>query len=194
MKKLNFKQRLALFVNKHSLLLVIALLSFGVIARLAPHAPNFAPIGAIALFGGLYLPRRVALFAPILAMLVSDYLIGFYSPLVMASTYVSFTIIGLLGLTVRRNKNFANVAGATMLGSVIFFLVTNAAVWKFGSFYPADISGLMASYINAIRFFRNTFLSDALYVGVLAGSYEFVTSWASRELSLGLNTFEPVKS
>jgi hypothetical protein len=44
-----------------------------------PHAANFAPIGAIALFGGVYLNKRLALVVPMVAMLISDYFIGFDS-------------------------------------------------------------------------------------------------------------------
>lgn len=147
-----------------------------VILRLLPHLPNFAPITAIALFGGTYLNKKTAILAPILAMLISDYFIGFYSLPIMASVYLSFAISGLLGLWLRRRKNVANIAGTTLFASAQFFLTTNFAVWAFGTMYPPTAAGLLASYVNAIPFFRNTVLGDFFYVGVFFGIFELVRS------------------
>ncbi len=66
--------------SNHSRLL--ALLSAIVVAaalRLAPHPPNFTPIGAMALFSGAYLGRKwLAFAAPLAALLLSDAVLGFY--------------------------------------------------------------------------------------------------------------------
>jgi len=59
-------------------MITLLFIFIGAILRVIPHAPNFAPIAAIALFGGVYLPKKKALILPILAMLISDYFIGFY--------------------------------------------------------------------------------------------------------------------
>ncbi len=59
--------------------LAIALVVLGAALRFAPHLPNFAPIAAIALFGGVYLNKKYALIVPIAAMLISDYFIGFFT-------------------------------------------------------------------------------------------------------------------
>ncbi len=40
--------------------------------RLAPHPPNFAPVGSVALFGGAKLRGWQAYCVPLLAMLVTD--------------------------------------------------------------------------------------------------------------------------
>ncbi len=48
----------------------------GVGLRLLPHPPNFAPIAAIALFGGVYLSRKIAFVLPIIALAISDLFIG----------------------------------------------------------------------------------------------------------------------
>lgn len=165
--------------------LPILLIIFGFAARLLPHAPNFAPIGAIALFGGMYLPRKLSIIAPLAAMLASDAIIGFYSWQIMMSVYTSFALMGFIGFWVREHKRFSNLIGGTLLGSTLFFLVTNGAVWAFGTMYPPTFSGLIQSYIMAIPFFRNTVLGDLFYVGVLVGSYEVIRYWiASREVSL----------
>jgi hypothetical protein len=71
-------------------------------SRLLPHPANFTAIGAIALFGGVYLEKRFAFVVPILAMLMSDYFIGFYSG--MYWVYGSFVLIGLIGVWLKNHK------------------------------------------------------------------------------------------
>ena len=148
-----------------------------IILRLIPHLPNFAPIAAMALFGGTYLNKKYALLVPIAAMLISDWFIGFYNPWIMASVYGSFIIIGLIGLWLKNHKNVANVLGASISGSIIFFLVTNFAVWAVPgklALYPHTWQGLLDCYIMGLPFLKNTFLGDLFYVGALFGLYEIV--------------------
>ncbi len=134
--------------------------------------PNVAPIAALALFGGTYLPRRLAFLLPMATMAVSDAIIGFYHPGIMASVYASFLLSGGLGLWLRKRKRMTTVTAATLTGSVAFFLVTNAAVWWFGSLYPHTATGLLASYAAGLPFFRNTVLGDLGFVGLMFGAYE----------------------
>src|SRR3990167_5888098 len=93
----------------------------GAALRFIPHAANFAPIGAMALFGGAKINKKYALIIPLAAMLISDYFIGFYSWQIMASVYSSFLIYGLLGLWARKNESWLKIGGATLAGSVLFF-------------------------------------------------------------------------
>ena len=147
----------------------------GVILRLLPHLPNFAPIAAMALFGGTYLNRRYALVVPLIALLIGDIFIGFYSPWIMLSVYGSFALIGLIGIWLKNHKNVPNVIGGTLMGSIIFFLVTNFACWVIPhSFYPHTWQGLMQSFIMGLPFFRNTLMGDLFYVGAMFGLYELV--------------------
>lgn len=139
-----------------------------IILRLIPHVANFAPIAALALFGGVYLNKKYALIIPLVAMLISDAIIGFYNPLIMLSVYGSFTIIALLGLWLKRNKNILNVISVTLAGSTIFYLITNFAVWVVPhSFYSKNLQGLILCYTMGLPFFKNTFLGDLFYVGTI---------------------------
>lgn len=144
-----------------------------IILRLLPHPPNFAPIAAIALFGGTYLGKKYALLVPLAAMIVSDYFIGFYDLKLMLAVYGSFLLIGLLGLWLKQHKSVRNITGVTLLGSILFFIITNFAVWAFSSWYPHNFTGLWQCYVLALPFFRNTLLGDLFYVSVLFGAYEF---------------------
>ncbi len=150
------------------------LIALGVSARLLPHPANFAPIAAIALFSGLYLPKRLAIIVPATALLLSDIVLGFYTWQVVVSVYACFALTGIMGLRLAKQKNFTTIALGTILASIIFFLVTNWAVWAFGTMYPHTTTGLMQSYIMALPFFRNSLLGDIFYTTVLVGSMELI--------------------
>jgi ABC-type multidrug transport system fused ATPase/permease subunit len=139
-------------------------------SRLVPHPPNFAPIAAMALFGGAYFSdRRQAFLVPLAAMFLSDLVIGLHSTI--AVVYGSFALIVCIGFWLRRRRTVSLVAGATLAGSVVFFVITNFGVWALGSWYPKTLSGLMTAYIQAIPFFRNTVAGDLFYVSILFGGF-----------------------
>ena len=157
--------------------MAIFFIASAIILRLLPHLPNFAPIAAMALFGGTYLNKKYALLVPIAAMLISDWFIGFYNPWIMASVYGSFIIIGLIGLWLKNHKTVANILGASIFGSIIFFLITNFAVWVVPgklALYPHTWQGLLDCYIMGLPFLKNTLLGDLFYVGALFGLYEAI--------------------
>lgn len=161
-------------------LVALALIIFAAGLRLAPHAPNFAPVGAVALFAGAVLSRRYALPVVLLTMLASDAVIGFYAWPIMVSVYASFAAIAALGLWTRRGPaRFAKTAVAAASGSVLFFAVTNFAVWCFSGMYPQTARGLLAAYAMAVPFFKNTLAGDLFYSGLLFGLFA-VSAWTIR--------------
>jgi len=145
----------------------------GVLARILPHPANFAPIAAMALFGGTYMSKKQAFVLPILAMILSDFVIGFDSLSMRLTVYGSFLIMVLIGTWLKNHKNAKNVILASLFSSVIFFVLTNFSVWAFGTMYPKTSAGLVQSYVFAIPFFRNTILGDLFYSGIFFGGYEF---------------------
>lgn len=153
------------------------LILLGITARLFPHPANVAPIAAVAIFAGLYLPKRWALVIPLIALFVSDLVIGFYDLRIMLTVYGSFAITGYIGMRVREKKNVRRIIGGTLLGSVIFYLATNAAVWGFGTLYPHTLFGLIESYVMALPFFRNSIVGDLFFTGILVGSMELLLAY-----------------
>ncbi len=181
-------------------MLISIIIIGGVILRLLPHVPNFAPITATALFGGVYLRKRYAIILPIATMAVSDYLLlyfhpfgsqfitfnHFYPPAALFASanlfvWVSFAISGLVGMWLKNHKNVKTVLAATLFCSIQFFLVTNAAVWL-GGMYSRGIMGLWESYIAGIPFFRYTIAGDFFYTGVFFGSYELAVNLSKKYL------------
>ncbi|MEI6040112.1 MAG: DUF6580 family putative transport protein [Candidatus Berkelbacteria bacterium] len=150
---------------------------FDAIVKFIPNLPNFAPIAAIALFSSVYLNKKYALIIPVVTMIISDLFIGFYNPWLMAAVYGSFVLIGLIGLWVKNNKTVTNVIGATLTGSVLFFLLTNFVMWAIqpympAAIYPQTLQGLVDCYTMGLPFFRNTLAGDIFYVGAMFGLME----------------------
>lgn len=163
------------------LFIIVFLIGLGVFARFLPHPPNFAPIAALALFGACYLPRKWALLLPLAAMFVSDIFIGFYDIGVMLAVYGSFLLIGGMGFLLKKRKNWYFVGGSALLAAVLFFLVTNFAVWAFTPWYAKTFAGLWQSYMLALPFFRYTLLGNLFYVSSFFGVFELANLWLKRK-------------
>jgi hypothetical protein len=138
--------------------------------RLIPHPPNFTAVGAMALFGGAYFSeKKFAFIVPLIAMLLSDLIIGFHKG--MLSVYLSFVLIVGIGILLSRNIKLKNVVAASLISSVLFFVLTNFQMWLQSPLYAKNISGLVACYVAAIPFFHYTILGDLFFVGVLFGVF-----------------------
>lgn len=152
--------------------LAAALLAALVVAgRLLPHPPNFTPTAGVALFAGFLLARSsAALGVTWGALLVSDAMIGFYHPLVMLSVYACLGLPVVLRRFVGQ-PSWWRVAGCAAASSVVFFAVTNFAVWAATPGYGWTLEGLARSYVAAIPFFKYTLAGDLLWSLSLFGSW-----------------------
>jgi hypothetical protein len=159
-------------MKREYLFLALGLLAFTVIIRLVPHLPNATPVSALALVGGVYLGRRWALALPLIALLLSDLAIGFYDWRIMASVYGSFALIGMLSFVVRKHPGVSTVALATCGAPVLFYCITNFAVWIFSPWYAHDLGGLLNCYELGLPFLRAMFLGDFFYVPLFFGAFE----------------------
>jgi hypothetical protein len=158
-----------------SILVLVAALT-----RLLPHPFNFSPIGAMALFGGCYIVnKRLAFLLPISAMLISDTLLelikgkgaGFHP--ILLWVYLSFAVITCIGFYLRGRAQRQTIMVASLVGSVLFFLITNFGQWVTG-YYGYGAGSLTTSFVNAIPFFRGTVLGDLFYNLVLFGSFAII--------------------
>jgi hypothetical protein len=139
----------------------VALIVVGVTLRLLPHPANFAPVTAIAIFGGALLPRRQALIVPVLIMMISDAFIGFYT--MMPVVWACYVLIALAGNFFLREFRMLRTATVTLASSLFFFIATNFAVWISSGMYAHTWTGLERCYILALPFFRNTLAGDCVY-------------------------------
>ena len=165
------------------IIIAVLLISFIIVARILPHLPNVAPVAAAALVAGVYLGRKWALIVPLVGMLMSDILLGFYNSTVMLAVYGSFLLIGLVAWLLKNNKSAINIITASLVSSILFFFLTNLAVWLASDWYTRDLAGFLLTYELAVPFFRNTLVGDLLYVGVLFTIFESVEAFSRQKLA-----------
>lgn len=177
MKKIEFNLRSGI------LFLIVLLAAF---SRLIPHPLNFAPIGAMALFGAAYFHKRaMAILIPIAAMWISDLALNnlvysarfegfvwFYPGAFW--TYASFLLIGLAGFLLLKKMKPLKLLAASLSASLIFFLLSNFGFWTTGLLYPLSFEGLIACYAAGLPFFKNTLLGDLSYTILLFGAFELM--------------------
>lgn len=151
-------------------LALAALVIAAAASRLLPHPPNFTAVGAIALFAGAsFADRRAAFLVPLAGMLLSDLVIGLHRMLPLVYALVCVTVV--LGVALRRHRGALPIAGAGFASALIFYLVTNAAVWAGGRLYPPTVDGLLASYVAALPFFGHALAANLFYSALLFGGW-----------------------
>ncbi len=153
-----------------ALLLTVA----GVLGRLIPHPPNFAPVGAASLFAGAKLPWWQAYLVPLAVMAATDPILGAYYGVPAFSRaqifiYSSFLLSVVIGRRMRRSPGVAMIASAALLCATQFFLITNFAVWLLSAQYPPTLAGLAACYVAGIPFFGWTIAGNLVYSAALFG-------------------------
>jgi hypothetical protein len=153
--------------------IAVCLIAAGVLMRILPHPANFAPIAAISIFGGSVLPKKVSIWVPLGAMMISDAFIGFYA--LMPLIWACYLLIALASSRWLRPASLLKGAALTLSASVFFYIVTNFGVWATSGMYAHTWAGLISCYTLAIPFFRNTLLSDAIYTAGLFGIYALAT-------------------
>tara|TARA_Y100001970_G_scaffold212744_1_gene259850 strand:+ start:593 stop:1093 length:501 start_codon:yes stop_codon:yes gene_type:complete len=139
-----------------TLVLILAL------SRLIPHPPNFTPIIAVAIMSAYFFKNvYFSLAVLLISMFISDIFIGFYNNMFLI--YFTISFIALVFFQFAKNLNSKNLLVFGLVGSVIFFIISNFGVWLFGSLYEKNLNGLIYCYTLAIPFFVNTLVSTILY-------------------------------
>tara|TARA_Y100000385_G_C13086806_1_gene636786 strand:+ start:1374 stop:1943 length:570 start_codon:yes stop_codon:yes gene_type:complete len=167
-------------LNK-SILLITSIVVFGVIARLLPHIPNFAPMGAIALFAVAFYKRKsLALILPVTAWWLSDLFLNntryatsekiSWFTLDQLFSVIALIIIVVLGGFLLKKLSVSKIILGSTGASLVFFIVSNFGVWMNGMLYPKTIQGLIDCYTMAIPFYQATFLSDMIYTSMFFGA------------------------
>lgn len=153
------------------------LIVLGAAFRLLPHPPNAVPMAALALYAGARLPRRWAVVVPLAAMALADLVLdrrydSWGWDLGRALNYGAFALIVALGCLPRRDAGPATRLGMGLLGSALFFVISNFGVWATGGGFgfPRTGAGLVACYTVAWPFFYpNAILADLIGTAAFFG-------------------------
>ncbi len=150
------------------------------IFRLLPHPPNATPVAAMALVGGIYISRKyLAILLPILALFIGDLILNntinrpFFEGTgfivfdeYMITNYLAFIVTVGIGFLLVQKTSFQKILFGTLFSSIGFFVITNLGTWMTSVIYPKNFVGLSACFTAAIPFFRNTLLSNAIFISL----------------------------
>jgi hypothetical protein len=173
-------------MNKKRFLVLSGFIFIAALSRIVPHPYNFAPLGAMSLFGAAYFTnKKLSFLLPLAAFFVSDLLVNnilfasYYDGFVLFTPgfywmYGSVALIVVAGIFILKKVNLKNVIAGSLTASIIFFVVTNFGAWLGSPIYPQSLSGLLMSYSAGIPFFHYTIAGDLIYSGVMFGAFEYV--------------------
>jgi hypothetical protein len=165
-----------------ALILILAAVAYRIAAALLIHSgttwlSNFAPLAAIALCGAAYFPRRFKFSIPLGALFISDLFLNYYYGATLMEPHVigryfALALVGLIGLALQNRASFKTLLPASILGSTIFYLITNSISWLSDPGYLKNFGGLIQALTVGLpqysatptwMFFRNTILSDLFF-------------------------------
>jgi len=157
---------------RFEVVLAMAIIFLAMMTRFLPHAPNFSPTLAVALFAGaMFADKRLAFGIPLVVILFTDWALGFYGG--MSFVYLAYVLTIVMGMYLRSRKVLPVVVAA-LSSAMVFFVFSNLGVWLFAGLYPLTWAGLVQCYVLAIPFFTNTLTSTVLGSAVLFGAHSFV--------------------
>lgn len=166
----------------YSVLILIMLAT--ALSRLIPHPYNFAPIGALGLFGAAYFSNRIlAIILPLASLWISDVVINntlyadYYNGFTLFNSgmiwiYGTIALTSFIGMFTLKNVNVKTVLGSSILASILFFVITNFVCWPGNMAYSQNFDGLMVCYAAGIPFFKGTLAGNIFYSALMFGSYE----------------------
>jgi hypothetical protein len=166
--------------SKQEFILAATLVVIGIGSRLLFNALgiwNFNAVMASSVFAGAYLLRsRRSYLIPIVTMLATDAVLGFYFLPAMIINYGALMLCMFIGSSYSKRPSLGRWVGVTLGSSVAFFIITNFGTWLFQTMepqlYAMNLSGLAQAYAMAIPFYRNSLASDVIFSAVLFGGFE----------------------
>ncbi len=139
----------------------IAIFILILISRIVPHPPNFTPIIALSFYVPAILGIKFLFFFA-LSYVFIDIFFGLHD----ASFFVWGSIILISLISKFWKTSFRARAIGVVLGSIIFFAITNFGVWTSG-YYGYTFNGLISCYVAAIPFFNNTLMATIIYAFII---------------------------
>ena len=167
------------------LLIGLAILTrFAIALHWLPQAFHFTPLGAALLYFGAR-RSRAQMWVPVALLFATDVVLTrfvYHWPLtfeVFSSVFYYILAIFIGGL-LKEKTTAPGIAGASMLGSITFFVISNLFVWADGGMYPLNFTGLIACFTAAIPFFRGTLAGDLVFSFAIFGTPMLLEVWQRR--------------
>lgn len=171
-------------IQTRTMVLILFILAVGLFRSLSTGAgawANFTPVGAMALFGGVYFKDKwKAYLVPLAILLISDMAINYLSfgslfyP-GMVYVYIAFALMVTLGSFIKK-VSVRGVFFGSLAVVLIHWIVTDIGVWLSGTLFPMTAAGFLECLVAAIPFETNFLIGTLLYSAVMFGGYELLGS------------------
>jgi len=174
----------------HKLLpvLFVVVLALSRIPHLLP--PNFSVIYAFVFCAGVYFRGAMKWWLPFATLLATDVALNvFYyhvAPfgIYLLLNYAVYALLIALGKWFGPRAHFLKLLLGSLLGAVIFYLVTNTLTWFQDPFYTKTIAGWIQAltvghpdwHPTTWEFFRNTILSTGIFTALFAAAEKLTSS------------------
>src|SRR5438105_2480312 len=175
-----------------ALLLVFSVVAYRITTGLlidsgATWLSNFAPLAALALCSAAYFPAKYKFTVPLIALFISDAVLNFHygaaivDPLILCR-YLVLALVGLVGFLLRNRVSLKTLLPASIVGSTVFYAITNAFAWLSDPGYAKNLAGLIQALTVGLpqysstpswMFFRNSLLSDLLFTLLFVACMSF---------------------
>src|SRR5207247_333081 len=155
---------------------------------------NFSAAYALTFCAGVYFPKRLAWPLPLATLLATDMLMNvFYYRVAPVSAYMlvnyaAYAAIIALGQRFSARAAWLKLLGGSLLGAVLFYLVTNTAAWLQNPEYTKTLAGWIQALTIGIprypptwMFFWKTLLSTGLFTGLFAGTMKLSEKAEAKE-------------
>lgn len=177
----------------------IVLIVLALVSRLLPTLDmkwaNFAPFTAIAFCGAVYFRDRRLWFLPFAGLCLTDLYVnwfyaqeyGYHLEWTGYAGRILCYALGLgLGWWVSTRKSWLWLLNGSLLGAVLFYIITNTLSWSTDAYYAKTLAGWWQcmtighpEYAPTITFFYKTMIGDIMFTGLFAGIMEWLAKSAS---------------
>lgn len=163
-------------------ILILAAVAYRIVTGLLIHSGatwfvDLYPARAIALCAAVYFPRKYKFSIPLIAFFISDAVINYrygvslLDPQIFCR-YFALILVGCFGLLLQGRPNLKTLLPASIVGSTMFYLITNTFSWLSDPGYVKNLAGLIQALTVGLpqyaatptwMFFRNSLLSDLFF-------------------------------
>ena len=155
---------------------------------------NFSAAHALLFCAAFWLPGWIGWVLPMATIIVTDILLNlfFYAEPVMVPELISnWMILGLfvvLAKWLARRRSYGRVFLGTLLGALLFYLVSNTVSWLVNPAYAKTIAGWVQALTVGLpglpptwMFGLNSLLGTGLFTGLFAGAMKWSESLDATE-------------
>ncbi len=179
---------------KAAVILIVLALAYRLLPTVDLAWANFPPMMALAFCGAVYFRDKRLWWLPFLGLCLTDLYINWfyareYGYHMDVAAYVaraaSFGLALAIGAWISRRKSWLWLLNGTLVGAILFYLITNTQSWFGDAFYAKTLAGWWQAmtighpeFPPTITFFRNTLFGDLMFTGLFAGIMEWLAKRA----------------